>query len=557
MYIHSSRARADKTQAPPYAQIDGTAVRFAHTLTFVDRTWTLVTVPLNNGHPPFPDWPTGVILLAGVLATATLSLYLFDTIRRTAHLQELTRSLEFTTESLRAEVAERQKNEEQILQMARHDTLTGLANRRSFVEAVKQAILHAQRGPGFAVLYLDLDRFKDVNDTLGHPVGDRLLQAVSERLRECLRATDLVARFGGDEFAVLAADIDDPADVGILADKLLKVFARPFLIEGNEIRAGTSIGIDVYGPTSNTAELLLSHADVALYRAKTEERGTYRFFTDEMDVEVRSRVVLDGEMQQALARREFFLVYQPEVNLETGRITGIEALVRWQHPARGIVGPDAFVPAAEKNGLIVPLTRFVLEEACRQAREWLEAGIALPVVAVNLSAVCFKRPVELTNDIDAALTEIGLSPELLEVELTETALMHTARDHMEVLRALRERGVRVAIDDFGTGYSSLDYLRRFPVDRIKIAQDFVADIDGLPGNAVIVRAAIDLAHALNIHVVAEGVETEEQLKLLREWRCREAQGFYFAGPLPAPAVEPLLRRGVITPAVAKSVGRAA
>lgn len=546
IYVHASRARTDRTQAPPFQQLAG-AVRFRNKLTFIDRTWTLVTVPLHGGLPDFPDQPTAMLLGACLLATAVVSLSFLETIRRTAYLQSLTRDLEVTTQALRDEMGERQKTAEQIIQMARHDGLTGLANRRVFVEAVQQAIARARRGASFAVLYLDLDHFKDINDTLGHPIGDRLLQSVAERLRELLRETDLAARFGGDEFAVLAADIADPTDAGLLAEKLLKIFAKPFAIEGNEIRAGTSIGIAVFDPDSPTADLLLSHADVALYRAKSEGRGTYRFFTDEMDVEVRSRVILDGELQEAIARRQFFLVYQPEVEIETGRITGVEALVRWQHPSRGVVGPDEFVPAAEKNGLIVVLTRVILRQACEQARRWLDAGIAPPVIAVNLSAVCFKRPFELKQDIEEALADTGLPPRMLEVELTETALMHTARDHIEMLLDLRARGVRVAIDDFGTGYSSLDYLRRFPVDRIKIAQDFVADIGAIPGNAMIVRAAIDLAHALNIGVIAEGVELEEQLRLLRSWNCREVQGFYFAEPLTVEAVTPLLRCGQIAP----------
>jgi len=444
------------------------------------------------------------------------------------------------------DITDRKRNEERILQLARFDALTGLANRTVFAEGVQLAIARAQRGgKGFAVLYLDLDHFKDVNDTLGHPIGDQLLKSVAERLRAAIRETDTVARFGGDEFAVLAADIEEPADAGILGAKLLKAISEPVVIDGNEIRSGTSVGISVYGPDSPDPEILLSHADVALYRAKSEGRGTFRFFTDAMDDEVRSRVTLDGELRIALAERQLYLAYQPQIDLQTGRIVGVEALVRWRHPQRGIVSPAEFIPAAEKNGLIVPLGRWVLHEACRQARAWREAGLRPVVMAVNLSALQFKTPKELERDIAAALAQNVMAPDLLELELTETVLMEASREHGDALARLRKLGVRLAIDDFGTGYSSLDYLRRFPADRIKIAQNFIRDLLVTPGDAAIVKATIGLARELDINVIAEGVETEEQLKLLRSWGCREAQGYYFARPVEADAAAELLRSGIV------------
>ena len=444
------------------------------------------------------------------------------------------------------DITERKRADAQILRAARYDALTGLANRAVFMEAVQHAIARAKRdGGGFALLYLDLDQFKDVNDTLGHPVGDELLKAVAERLRSNIRASDIVARFGGDEFAVMAADVAVPADAAALADKIAKAMSDPFLVEGNDIHSGVSIGICAFGAEEPDADTMLSRADVALYWAKTEGPGGYRFFTDTMDAEVRTRVTLSSELREAIGTDQLFLAYQPQVEIATGLITGVEALVRWRHPLRGVLAPNLFIPVAEKSGLIATLGHWVLHEACRQAKAWLDAGIAPEVIAVNLSATEFKRSFELERNIAAILRETGLPPRRLELELTETVLMAASREHNDVLARLREEGVRLAIDDFGVGYSSLDYLRRFPVDRIKIAQDFVEHIANVSGSAAIVKATIGLARELGINVIAEGVETVEQLELLKAWGCREAQGYYFAKPLAAEDLAPLLRRGTI------------
>jgi diguanylate cyclase (GGDEF)-like protein/PAS domain S-box-containing protein len=444
------------------------------------------------------------------------------------------------------DITARKLADAQILRMARYDGLTGLANRTVFMERVRQAIARAKRGgKGFAVLYLDLDHFKDVNDTLGHPVGDELLKSVAARLLSHAREIDTVARFGGDEFAVVVADIGEPADAAILADTLIKALGDPFSIGGSEIRTGASVGISVYGADQPDAETLMSQADVALYRAKGEGRGDYRFFTDAMDTEVQTRVTVSGELRQAIAGGQLFLVYQPQVEMETGRITGVEALVRWRHPERGVLGPGEFVSVAEKSGLILGLGHWVLLEACRRAKAWLDAGIAPGRVAVNLSGVQFKRPIELEKDITAVLAETGFPPDMLELELTETVLMEASLEHNDVLLRLRRSGITLAIDDFGTGYSSLDYLRRFPADRIKIAQNFVGRITTVPGNAAIVKATIGLARELGMMVIAEGVDSDEQLSLLRGWGCRDAQGFYFSEPLDRVDIEPLLRRGKI------------
>jgi diguanylate cyclase (GGDEF)-like protein/PAS domain S-box-containing protein len=444
------------------------------------------------------------------------------------------------------EISRRKEAEGQLKRMAQFDLLTGLANRGVFVAEVGRAIERARRGEhSFAVLYLDLDHFKDVNDTLGHPIGDRLLQSVAERLQANVRAGDTLARFGGDEFALLMADIGDPTDAGVLADQLLQIMVEPFLLDGNQIQSGVSIGIATYEPDVPGAEALLAHADVALYRAKSEGRHTYRFFTDAMDAEVRKRVALTSELHAGIAAGELFLTYQPQVDMETSRLVGLEALVRWKHPTRGVLVPGDFLPAAERSGLIVMLGNWVLRSACRQAQQWLEAGIALPPVAINVSALQFKAPRELENEIEKVLAETGLPPNLLEIEMTETALMGTSSGHDNVVQRLRARGLRIAIDDFGTGYSSLLYLRRFPVDRIKIAQEFVKDIGAEPNDTAIVKAAIGLARELGIGVMAEGVETADQLRLLHEWGCRQAQGFYFAPPMATEEVLPLLRSGSV------------
>ena len=444
------------------------------------------------------------------------------------------------------DITERKASAEKILQLARFDNLTSLANRVVFAEALQHAIAEPRAGAtSFAVLYLDLDHFKDVNDTLGHPVGDALLKLVSERLRSTVRDGDTVARFGGDEFAVMQAGIEDPTDAGFMAERLLDSLNQPYVVGGNEIRSGVSIGIAIFGPDATDAETLLARADVALYRAKAEGRGTYRFFTDAMDTEVRTRVSLGNDLRTAIGSKEIFVEYQPQVEATTGRIVGVEALVRWRHPQRGIVPPADFIPVAERNGLIVALGHWVLWEACRQAKAWRDAGIPPVIMSVNVSSLQFKTPLALENDIRQALAEFGLPAGMLELELTETTLMDTSLHHNDVLERLRAFGVRLAIDDFGTGYSSLDYLRRFPFDRIKIAQNFIFDLGIAPENAVIVRAAIGLARELGIAVLAEGVETDAQLKLLQKWGCSDVQGFYFSQPLVPENIEPLLRSGRI------------
>ena len=444
------------------------------------------------------------------------------------------------------DITERKKAEEQIAQMAHFDHLTGLANRRAFVDALKREISRVGRDEKkFAVLYLDLDHFKDINDTLGHPIGDLLLQSVAARLQAAIRITDTVARFGGDEFAVIDTDIKEPADAAVLADKVLNTIGAPLLVGADEIRTGASIGIAIYGAESPDAEMLLSHADVALYRAKAEGRGTYRFFTEAMDTEVRTRVILGAELGKAIVSGQLFLLYQPQVDADTGRVVGLEALVRWRHPERGLVSPGEFIPIAERSGMIVALGSWVMREACRQTRKWLDAGVTPTLIAINLSGLQFKTPLELEANLAAVLKETELPSSMIELELTESVLMEASGEHNDVLLRLRKAGFRLAIDDFGTGYSSLDYLRRFPVDRIKIAQNFIFGMMESSDNRIIVKAAIGLARELKLDVVVEGVETAEQLKMLRSWGCRTIQGYYYSKPLPGNEMTAILQDGGI------------
>jgi diguanylate cyclase (GGDEF)-like protein/PAS domain S-box-containing protein len=449
------------------------------------------------------------------------------------------------------DITSRKAAEAAVVRMASHDALTGLPNRRFFIEALEHEIARAKRtGKLLAVLYLDLDRFKDVNDTLGHPIGDRLLQEVAARLRASMRAIDTIARFGGDEFAAMGIDIAAAADVGALARKIVAALGAPFAVDDRTIQTGASIGIAVYGPDSPDAESLLSHADIALYRAKGERRGTYRFYTEAMDAEVRARIAIDSQLTEAIARQQFVVMYQPQVAVDSGRIAGLEALVRWQHPTRGLIGPGEFIVAAERSGAIVALGRFVQTEACLQMQRWIDAGIAPPLIGVNVSGVQFKAPNELVDGITSVLAQSGLAPHLVELELTESVLMEASLEHSTALQHLREMGLRIAIDHFGTGYSSLDYLRRFRVDRIKIPGSFITDVCSDASVASIVRAAIGLARELEVELVVEGVETAEQLALLKGWGCRVVQGFYFSKPLDVDGATSLLRAGIVTPAKA-------
>lgn len=441
------------------------------------------------------------------------------------------------------DVTERRSASEQIAKLARTDALTGLANRATFAERLLLNLARAKRGAKpFAVLYLDLDHFKDVNDTLGHTVGDALLQAVAIRLKSCVRKTDLVARFGGDEFAVLQEDAGDVGKAERLAAKISKALSVPYTINGNRVWTTASIGIVLYSQEIEGPESLLIKADLALYRAKEEGRNQFRFHMAEFDRDMLARVTLSEELRLAVEHNEFELYYQPQYELNTDRVVGMEALIRWHHPKRGLLLPAVFIPVAETNGSILDIGSWMIARACAQIAEWRDLGLMPGCVAVNLSAAQFKLSSGLDSLIRECLARYAIPPERLELELTESMLMETTTKHMDAFERVRRTGVRLAIDDFGTGYSSLDYLRSFRVHRLKIDRHFVADLTDNPDAAKIVLATIGLAHELGMEVVAEGVETAAQRRFLVNSGCELAQGNYFHKPMPPRDVTKLLRR---------------
>jgi diguanylate cyclase (GGDEF)-like protein len=434
------------------------------------------------------------------------------------------------------DVTERRQAEARIAYMARHDTLTGLPNRVVFGERIEQAMADAGRGNGFAVLSVDIDHFKQVNDTLGHPVGDDLLRSVAERLQSCAREVDTVGRLGGDEFAIVQRNVRQPEDAAILARRIIQIVGAPYDISGHRVTIGISVGISIAPEDGSSCEKLLKNSDVALYRAKDDGRGTFRFFEPEMDARLQARLALELDLREALAKKEFELYYQPLYNIERNRISGFEALLRWHHPTRGMVSPGEFIPLAEEIGLIVPVGEWVLHTACAEASKW-PADVKL---AVNVSPAQFKSG-QLAQQVTAALAASGLPAQRLELEITESVLLGNSADTIAVLHALRRLGVRIAMDDFGTGYSSLSYLRSFPLDKLKIDQCFVRDLGTTDGARFIVRTIISLARSLGMTTTAEGVETEEQLAWLRAEGCVEVQGYLFSLPRPASAVPGLLQ----------------
>ena len=444
------------------------------------------------------------------------------------------------------DITEWRKAEEKISHMARHDPLTDLPNRTLFHEQMEQALRRVRRDGQIAVLCLDLDHFKDINDTLGHPTGDHLLKAVAERLGQAIRDTDTLARLGGDEFAIVQVEANDqPAQSAALASRLVDVISAPYDINGHHVVIGTSIGVSI-APTDGTdPDQLLKNADMALYRAKADGRGTYRFFEDDMDARAQSRRTLELDLRAAVASDQFELYYQPIQTIGTGEIIAFEALARWNHPIRGMIQPPDFIPLAEQTRLIVPIGDWVLRTACSEAAGWSRKIR----IAVNLSAVQFKNR-KLVESVQAALSESGLAPDRLGLEITETILLHDYEGTLATLRALRNLGVRISMDDFGTGYSSLSYLQSFPFDKIKIDQSFIRELANREESMAIVRAITGLGKSLGISTTAEGVETREQLRLLRAEGCTEVQGYLFSPPCPAAEVETLLLRNSVRRAIA-------
>jgi diguanylate cyclase (GGDEF)-like protein len=450
------------------------------------------------------------------------------------------------TMGISRDITDRKQAELHIRYMALHDSLTGLPNRSLLEDLLAHAIALAGRnGKRVAVLMLDLDRFKRVNDSFGHHIGDRLLEAVAVRLRNCLRESDIVARLGGDEFVIGLPLVDKHEDIEQVASKVLTTLSAPFEIEGHGLRIGSSIGICEYPSDGENPRDLLQAADTAMYEAKNSERGNYSFFTAELTDATRRRQKLEFDLQHALARDEFVLYYQPLVATETGGITGVEALLRWRHPEQGMIFPNQFVPQLEELGLMADVGNWVLRTACAQNAAWQKAGLTPVRVMVNLSSTQFYRS-NIASSVTRALSESGLDPKWLELELTESLMLDDSETTIKIMRALKRLGVSLSLDDFGTGWSSLSYLRRFPVDRIKIDRSFLRDIASEPSAEAVVRSIMNLGRDLGLACVAEGVETSEQLNYFRKQKCEEVQGFLYSPAIPESDCRELLRAGTLS-----------
>jgi len=430
---------------------------------------------------------------------------------------------------------------EQIVHLAEHDALTGLPNRVLLNDRLNHAIAAASRNSSMmAVLFFDLDGFKHINDSLGHSIGDKLLISVADRLRDCIRTPDTVSRQGGDEFVVLLRDIRHADDAANTANRMLKGVMASHSVDGRELHVTASIGISVYPDDGCNAESLIKNADVAMYQAKESGCRSYRFFKPEMNVKAVERQSLEHDLRSALDKKELMLHYQPIVNLKSGTITGAEALLRWTQPRRGSVPPAMFIPVAEDSGLILPIGAWVLRDACTQGKAWADAGLSPLTISVNVSALQIRSDNFLANLL-AVLDETGLNPGSLNIEMTESGLMERAKFGSAILTSLRDKGIQVSVDDFGTGYSSLSYLRKLPIDTLKIDQSFVRQISTTPDDTTIVSAIISMGRSLRLKVVAEGVESVEDVAFLKKQECDEAQGYYFSRPIPADEFATLLR----------------
>jgi diguanylate cyclase (GGDEF)-like protein len=439
------------------------------------------------------------------------------------------------------DISERIQTEARIQFLAHHDSLTYLPNRATLMDRLQHQLIAARRQQHMiGVLFIDLDNFKTINDSLGHYAGDELLKRVAQRLKATLRAVDLVGRLGGDEFVIVLADVATPEDIAATAEKIVEAINEPLSIEGQVFSVSASIGISVFPKDGDSAETLIRNADAAMYLAKDRGRSNYQFFMPSLHKAAHQALALESGIRQAVKQTEFVLHYQPEVLYKTGAITSVEALIRWKHPELGILGPDRFISVAEHRGLIVPIGRWVIGEAIRQARAWLDLGLRVPV-AINVSAVQFKQK-NLVEDIAACLKEHVVAGEYLELELTESIFLEDAATMIKTLTRLKELGVKLSVDDFGTGYSSLSYLKKFPIDKVKIDRSFVRDIPNDQDDMAITIAIINLAESLNLRVVAEGVETSEQVEFLEHHHCDYIQGFLVSRPLPADEMLAWLKR---------------
>jgi diguanylate cyclase (GGDEF)-like protein len=442
-----------------------------------------------------------------------------------ARVQDLNRSLE-------EEIDERKRTESQLEFLANHDALTNLPNRRLFYDRVKHAIQRAQRGGGrVAVLFLDIDRFKNINDTLSHQVGDRFLQQVARRLEGQVREEDTLARLGGDEYILLMEGDFNPRDLSLIAEKLLATFREPVRVDDHNLEATGSLGISTYPDDSENADQLLRNADAAMYQAKQSGRNTYCYFSAELAEAAAERLVLEHDLRRAIENEEFELYFQPQVELDTGVITGAEVLLRWNHPVRGLMLPDSFIPVAEDNGSIVAIGEWVLRQSCRQLEQWQREGIDLGSLAINVSGKQLHLHSRFVDLVKRVLESTDIDPSTLEFELTESVILQEIESLMESLQELTALGIRLAIDDFGTGYSSLSYLHRLPMQRLKIDRSFVSCLLDAEDSSVIAQSILQLGKNLNKQVIAEGVETEAQRRFLLQVGCKEGQGYLFGAPM--------------------------
>lgn len=526
-YVHGSRLR--QTPAEPMNEAElASGPHWSRDITADGQPWlTMEMAPMPGGPLMVYHDRSWLVLIFGLIITGAVVIYIRSSRRHASRIMRVN---------------------QKIFVLAQLDPLTSLANRRAFIDRLNVAFAACGRGSRpFAVLYFDLDRFKDVNDTLGHAIGDALLGQVAARIKSVIRVTDVASRFGGDEFAILQSDVDDPSQVGTLAAKLRDVIAEPYFIAGNEVHISASIGISRYTPDVLGPDAMMIQADLALYRAKEDGRNCFRFHNVDLDRLVQERVVIADELRGAIDRDELELHYQPQVELRSGRIVGLEALLRWNHPKRGQIPPSLFIPIAERTGQIQLLGQWVFDAACRQLRSWQDDLLAPDRLGVNVSALQLKGSTDLDREVAASLDKWGIAPGMIEIELTESVLMDITQQHNERLERLRKLGVRIAIDDFGTGYSSLSYLVNYPISRVKIAQELVFGVDTDSRSATVVRAAIRLAHELGIEIIAEGVETEGQEKFLLSAGCEYGQGYYFSRPVDAERATELLRSGTIKP----------
>ena len=529
VYVHASRLHRHPARQLSQAALAAAGLHWPRDLLADGQQWlTMDVVPMPGGPMTVTHDRAWIVLIFGLILTVAVVTYIRAT---------------------RSHASRMMRVNKRVSDLAETDALTLLANRRIFLERLNAAFVACRRGAKpFAVLYFDLDHFKDVNDTLGHPVGDALLREVAARVSGATRENDVVARFGGDEFAILQTDVDEPAAAGALATKVGQLIAVPYRVEDNEVHTTASIGVSCYSADVSNPDAMMIQADLALYRAKEDGRNCFRFHNAELDQQVQERVIIADELRVAVERNELELYYQPQVELRSGRIVGLEALVRWNHPKRGRIPPSIFIPIAERTGRIQQLGQWVLETACRQLRSWEDAGISPDLVGVNFSALHFKGSVELHRDVSATLEKWAIDPHRIEIELTETVLMDITQQHNDRFEGLRTLGLRIAIDDFGTGYSSLNYLANYPINRVKIAGELVAGVDNGSRSAAVVRAAIRLAHELGIEIIAEGVETEGQAQFLLAAGCEYAQGYYFSMPVNVEEATVLLRAERIKPA---------